>query len=51
MGWADTGNILYGSGDFVSTQVYYGPLKPKNKTLLALAKRPSLEAENKSRLN
>lgn len=41
---------VYGSGDSLSTPVYYGPLKIKNKTLLALVKRPSLQAENKSSL-
>ena len=34
----------------LSAQVYYSPLKTKNKMLLALVKRPSVPAENKSRL-
>lgn len=42
-------NVYY-SGDFLYTQVYYRPLKIKNKTLLTLVKRPSPQAENKNRL-
>ena len=39
---------VYGSGDCPSIQVYYGPLKIKDKTLLVLVKDQAFKQKTKA---